>query len=103
VSLKAEAIEQRLLHHGPLAHHQPVSPSRRLLNQDLTTSSSLIFSTPSAESGTTAFEMETVESLPPADPVDLFRPSGSEGSGRHVPEQAGRMSWPEDRSGEAPA
>src|SRR5215203_4840696 len=50
-----KAIEQRLLHHRPLAHHQPVSPSRRLLNQDLTTSSSPIFSTPSAESGTTAF------------------------------------------------
>ena len=59
VSLKAKAIEQRLLHHGPLAHHQPVSPSRRLLNQDLTTSSSPIFSTPSAESRTTAFETET--------------------------------------------
>src|SRR5215208_2189858 len=59
VSLKAKAIEQRLLHHGPLAHHQPVSPSRRLLNQDLTTSSSPIFSTPSAESGTTAFGLIT--------------------------------------------
>ena len=30
VSLKAEAIEQRLLHHRPLAHHQPVSPSQEI-------------------------------------------------------------------------
>jgi hypothetical protein len=62
VSLKAEAIEQRLLHHGPLAHHQPVSPSPRLLNQDLTTSSSPIFSTPSAESGTSDFTNATGQS-----------------------------------------
>ena len=89
VSLKAKAIEQRLLHHGPLAHHQPVSPSRRLLNQDLTTSSSPIFSTPSAESGMTAFEAETLESChsPASFRPNYSAPSRSLRSGPHCPKR----------------
>src|SRR5215203_5365137 len=51
VPLKAEAIEQRLLPHHPVAHHQPVSPPRRMLNQDFTTSSRPTFSTASAQRG----------------------------------------------------
>ena len=45
VILDAEAIEQRLLHHRPLAHHRHVSACPRILNQDFMPTASGSFST----------------------------------------------------------
>ncbi len=50
--LEAEAVKQRLLHHRPLTHHQPVSPaSPEALNQSVKTTSSGSFSTQSTHCG----------------------------------------------------
>jgi len=45
VILDAEAVEQCLLHHFPLAHHQRFSACPRKLNQDFTLGAMRIFST----------------------------------------------------------
>jgi hypothetical protein len=43
VPLQAEAVEQRLLHHRPFAHHRPNLLSPREVNQHLATASSGVF------------------------------------------------------------
>ncbi|MGK9171009.1 hypothetical protein KXR53_32235 [Inquilinus limosus] len=51
VPLEVERVEQRLLHHRPLAQHRCVLLCPGGLNQDFTPPATTIFSTRSARSG----------------------------------------------------
>jgi hypothetical protein len=50
VTIDAELVEQRFLHHGPLAHHHFVLPTPGTTESELHTDSNADFSTVSAQS-----------------------------------------------------